>query len=89
MAGRSGRPEACCHRQMIDAVRHLVDNGIKWRAMPADFPPWPRVYAFFACWRDAGLVAELHDRLRGAVRAAEDREEEASAMVMDSQRQRR
>ncbi|GGW38669.1 DDE transposase [Streptomyces griseoloalbus] len=85
LAGRGGRPEGYCHRQMIDAVRYLVDNGIKWRAMPSDFPPWPRVYAFFARWRDAGLVAELHDRLRGAVRDGEGREEEPSAGVVDSQ----
>jgi transposase len=32
---------------MLDAGRYLVDNGIKWRAMPGDFPPWDRVYAFF------------------------------------------
>ncbi|MET8114796.1 transposase [Streptomyces prasinus] len=70
MAGRGGRPEDYCHRQMIDAVRYLVDNGIKWRAMPADSPPWPRVYAFFARWRDASLAAELHDRLRDAGRRA-------------------
>jgi len=31
LAGRGGRPEGYCHRQMIDAVRYLVDNGIKWR----------------------------------------------------------
>ncbi|MFF0479595.1 transposase [Streptomyces sp. NPDC004284] len=37
---------------MPDAVRYLVDNGIKWWAMPADFPPWDRVYAFFRRWRD-------------------------------------
>ncbi|MGW6411461.1 transposase [Streptomyces vinaceus] len=37
---------------MTDAVRYRVDNGIKWRAMPADFPPWPRAYAFFA----AGVI---------------------------------
>jgi transposase len=43
------------------------------------------VYAFFARWRDAGLVAELHDRLRGAVRDAEGREEEPGAGVVDSQ----
>ncbi|MGW2721728.1 transposase [Streptomyces sp. NPDC001492] len=29
LAGRGGRPEGYCHRQMIDAVRYLVDNGIK------------------------------------------------------------
>ncbi|MGY1545800.1 IS5 family transposase [Streptomyces sp. MN6] len=85
MTGRGGRPEGYCHRQMIDAVRYLVDNGIKWRAMPADCPPWPRVYAFFARWRDAGLVAELHDRLRGAVRDAQGRDQEPSAAVVDSQ----
>ncbi|GAA4944361.1 IS5 family transposase [Streptomyces caelestis] len=85
LAGRGGRPEGYCHRQMIDAIRYLVDNGIKWRAMPCDFPPWPRVYAFFARWRDVGLVAELHDRLRKAVREAEGRGAEPSAAVIDSQ----
>ncbi|MCL6733263.1 transposase [Streptomyces neyagawaensis] len=70
---------------MIDAVRYLVDNGIKWRAMPADFPPWPRVYSFFARWRAAGLVAELHDRLREAVRTVEGRSPEPTAAVVDSQ----
>ncbi|MFI9825810.1 IS5 family transposase [Streptomyces sp. NPDC052013] len=85
LAGRGGRPEGYCHRQMIDAIRYLVDNGIKWRAMPADFPPWPRVYAFFARWRDVGLVAELHDRLREAVRDSEGRGAEPSAAVIDSQ----
>ncbi|WP_107061794.1 IS5 family transposase [Streptomyces cellulosae] len=85
MAGRGGRPEGYCHRQMIDAVRYVVENGIKWRAMPSDFPPWPRVYAFFARWRDTGLVAELHDRLRHAVRRSEGRQAEPSAAVVDSQ----
>ncbi|MEV6739125.1 IS5 family transposase [Streptomyces sp. NPDC051104] len=85
LAGRGGRPEGYCHRQMIDAVRYLVDNGIKWRAMRADFPPWPGVYAFFARWRDTGLVAELHDRLREAVRGTEGRGPEPTAAVVDSQ----
>ena len=26
MDGRGGRPEGYCHRQMIDAIRHLVDS---------------------------------------------------------------
>lgn len=85
MAGRGGWLAGYSHRQMIDAVRYLVDNGIKWRATPCDFPPWPRVYAFFVRWRDAGLVGELHDRLRGAVRCVEGRKMEPSAAVVDSQ----
>ncbi|WP_327311983.1 transposase [Streptomyces sp. NBC_01235] len=27
--GKDGQPEGYCHRKMIDAVRYLVDNGIK------------------------------------------------------------
>jgi transposase len=38
MDGRGGRPEGYCHRQLIDAIRYLVDNGVKWRNMPSDFP---------------------------------------------------
>ncbi|CAM5236321.1 hypothetical protein SFIMM107S_04257 [Streptomyces griseus] len=48
LRGRGRHPEAYCHRTILDAVRYLVDNGTKWRAIPADFPPWDRVYAFFA-----------------------------------------
>nr|WP_293988525.1 transposase [Streptomyces sp.] len=40
LPGRGGQPEAYCHRAILDAIRSLVDNGIKWRAMPVDFPPF-------------------------------------------------
>ncbi|MGW4026782.1 IS5 family transposase [Streptomyces sp. NPDC005009] len=85
LEGRGGQPEAYCHRTMLDAIRYLVDNGIKWRAMPADFPPWDRVYAFFRRWRDLGLVKEFHDRLRARVREQAGRDAEPSAGVIDSQ----
>lgn len=85
MRGRGGRPEGYCHRAMLDAIRYLVDNGIKWRAMPADFPPWDRIYAFFRRWRDHGLVKEFHDRLRARVREELGRDAEPTAAVIDSQ----
>ncbi|MER7201426.1 IS5/IS1182 family transposase [Streptomyces sp. CB01635] len=85
LRGRGGQPEAYCHRAMLDAVRYLVDNGIKWRALPIDFPPWDRVYAFFRQWRDHGLVREFHDRLRGQVRTRLGRDAEPTAGVIDSQ----
>ncbi|MCX4792936.1 MULTISPECIES: transposase [unclassified Streptomyces] len=70
---------------VLDAVRYLVENGIKWRSLTVDFPPWPRVYAFFRRWRDHGLSQELHDRLRERVRSAEGREAEPTAAIVDSQ----
>jgi transposase len=85
MRGRGGRPEGYCHRAMLDAIRYLVDNGIKWRAMPADFPPWDRIYAFFRRWRDNFLVKEFHDRLRARVREELGRDAEPTAAVIDSQ----
>lgn len=85
LRGRGGQPEAYCHRAILDAIRYLVDNGIKWRAMPADFPPWDRVYAFFRRWRDHALVREFHDRLRGRVRQKAGRDVEPTAGVIDSQ----
>ncbi|MET7458524.1 transposase [Streptomyces sp. NPDC005574] len=85
MEGRGGQPEGYCHRQMLDAVFYVTDNGIKWRAMPVDFPAWDRVYAFFRRWRKQGLAGELHDRLRGRVRTAHGRDREPSAGIIDSQ----
>ncbi|WTE48766.1 hypothetical protein OH768_08070 [Streptomyces sp. NBC_01622] len=34
MRGRGGRSEGYRHRAMLDAIRYLVDNGIKRRVVP-------------------------------------------------------
>ncbi|MFI5987908.1 IS5 family transposase [Streptomyces sp. NPDC051555] len=85
LEGRGGQPEGYCHRQMLDAIFYVTDNGIKWRSMPADFPAWDRVYACFRRWREQGLAREFHDRLRGQVRLAEGRAVEPTAAIIDSQ----
>ncbi|ADI11759.1 Tn5741 family transposase [Streptomyces bingchenggensis BCW-1] len=85
LEGRGGQPEGYCHRQMLDAVRYVTDNGVKWRALPADFPAWDRVYAFFRRWRTKGLAQEFHGRLREKVRQAEGRRAQPTAAVIDSQ----
>ncbi|GAA1326366.1 hypothetical protein GCM10009647_063480 [Streptomyces sanglieri] len=67
-------------------MRYLVADGITWRAMPGDFPVWDRVYAFARRWRAQGLLAELHDRLRGLARAgAAGRDPKPTAAIVDSQ----
>ncbi|MFI0715980.1 transposase [Streptomyces inhibens] len=53
--------------------------------MPADFPAWGRVYAFFRRLREHGLIAELHDRLRGRVRERKGRETEPTAGIIGAQ----
>ena len=45
--GPGGRPMAHRLRVVVDAIRYLVRYGVEWRALPADFPPWQAVYAFF------------------------------------------
>jgi putative transposase len=80
-----GRPEKHWRRTMIDAMLYLVDNGCKWRALPGDFPPWQTVHAMLARWKADGAWADITDRLRARVRAAEGRDPEPSACVMDSQ----
>ncbi len=80
-----GRPEEHCRRTIVDAIFYLVDNGIKWRALPADFPPWSTVYNFFAGWQAGGITTQVLDRLRERVRLAEGRTATPTAAVIDSQ----
>lgn len=85
LQGRGGRPEGYCHRVMLDAVRYVVDNGVKWVNLPCDFPPYRRVHAFARRWQVTGLLAELHDRLRDKVRQKDGRDVDPTAAVVDSQ----
>jgi transposase len=85
LAGAGGRPEQHCRRAIVDAIFYLVDNGTKWRSLPADFPPWSTVYNYFASWEVAGVTQDVLDCLRDRVRIAEGRAVTPSAAVVDSQ----
>ena len=85
LAGRGGRPETHCRRQIVDAIFYLVDNDIKWRALPADSPPWSTVYNYLAAWGAAGVTQQVLDGLRDRVRLREGRTAELSAGIIDSQ----
>jgi len=80
-----GRPELHFRRTMVNAALYLVDNGIKWRAMPADFPPWKTVYGMCARWARDGVLARITDRLRALARKAAGRDPEPSAGIVDAQ----
>ncbi len=69
----------------VDAIRYLVREGIRWRAMPADFPHWRTVYEVLDSWGKSGATGAMHDPLRRACRIAAGRTPEPTAAVIDSQ----
>ena len=81
----AGRPMAHDLRAMVDAVGYVTRNGIEWRAMPADFPPWDAVYAFYQRWNARGLPQHLVTRLRGRLRERQGRQEKPTGCIIDSQ----
>ena len=85
LGGRGGRQEKHCRRVIVDAIVYLVDNGIKWRALPADFPPWQTVYKRFAIWEKVGATQRILDAVRDRARLASGRMAAPSAAVIDSQ----
>ena len=85
LVAAAGRPMGHDLRAMVDAVAYVARNGIEWRAMPADFPPWDSVYAFYQRWNARGLPQQLAGRLRGMLRAHQGRAEEPTASIIDSQ----
>lgn len=80
-----GRPMTHDLRAMCDSVAYVVKNGIEWRALPVDFPPWEAVYAFYERWNNRGLPLELIRRLRELLRQHQGRAAEPSACIADSQ----
>jgi transposase len=81
----AGRPMVHDLRAVCDAVAYVVKNGIEWRALPADFPPWPAVYAFWERWNARGLPYQLIRRLRELLRQHQGRAAGPSACIADSQ----
>jgi putative transposase len=80
-----GRPRTTEVREVVDAILYVLRNGIVWRALPHDFPPWETVYYYFNTWRRAGVWDQVHDLLREQVRQAAGRAATPSAAVIDSQ----
>jgi transposase len=85
LEGKGGRRETHCRRAIVDAIFYVVDNGIKWRALPADYPPWSTVYNYFAAWEAAGVTQQVLDELRDRARLHEGRTAEPTAAIIDSQ----
>ncbi|MEG3437510.1 IS5 family transposase [Pannus brasiliensis CCIBt3594] len=80
-----GHPRTVNTREILNAIFYWVDNGIKWRAMPHDLPPWSTVYDYYSHWVKTGLWKKMNDHLVKLVRRSEVRDEEPSLVIIDSQ----
>jgi transposase len=71
-------------RELFNGLRYVVRNGIPWRAMPHDLPPWAAVYQQAARWLRAGCFEALAADLRAVLRVAAGRRPRPTAAVLDS-----
>ena len=80
-----GRPREVDMWAVLNGILYVVVQGVKWRDIPGDLPPWSTVYTYFRNWRKDGTWLLIHDRLRGWVRADKGRPESPSEAIIDSQ----
>ncbi|MBM0744796.1 IS5 family transposase (plasmid) [Phormidium sp. CLA17] len=72
-------------RQVLDAIFYRVENGVKWRNLPADFPAWQTVYGYFRLWVRLGIWESMNQALIHQVRRSAGRVGEPSLGIIDSQ----
>jgi putative transposase len=80
-----GRPRSADMREVVDAILYVLRNGVMWRALPHDFPPWKTAYHYFRAWRLDGTWEAIQAALREEVRRGDGRNATPSAAVLDSQ----
>ena len=74
-------------RDILDAIFYVVDNGVKWRNLPSDFPPWKAVYYNFYKWSRNKVLEELNLFVVKVVRNLSGRDPDPSMVSIDSQSQ--
>jgi putative transposase len=69
----------------VNAIFYRADNGIKWRAMPLNFPAWQTVYSYYSKWVKIGLWESINTLLIEQVRTESGRAAQPSLGMVDSQ----
>lgn len=71
-------------REVFNGLRWIIRAGVPWRMMPNDLPPWSIVYQQTQRWLNAGVFEAIVHDLRMILRMAADRNENPSAVILDS-----
>ncbi|MFF3404325.1 IS5 family transposase, partial [Streptomyces sp. NPDC002659] len=81
----TGQPAKVDMRDVFNALLYINRTGIPWKYLPHDFPNHGTVYAYYAAWRDEGILTQLNYDLTGLARVKEGRKPEPTASVIDTQ----
>jgi len=84
-AKSGGRPRRVDMWEVLNAIFYILVEGVRWRALPGDFPAWQTVYTYFRKWRQDGTWLQIHDRLREWVRIEQERQPSPTEAIIDSQ----
>ena len=52
------------HRQVLDALLYVAEQGCKWRALPESFGPWHTVYQRLNRWAKRGVLERVFGELQ-------------------------
>jgi len=80
-----GRPRIVDLWEILNAIFYVSVEGVRWRALPGDFPAWQTVYTYFRNWRRDGTWVKIHDCLREFTRIEQQRHSNPSEAIIDSQ----
>jgi transposase len=72
-------------RQIVNAILYLLDNGVKWRNLPKDYPSWQLGYYYFRKWSKDATWQKVQQGLLARLRHKQERNVEPSLGIIDSQ----
>jgi len=84
-AKSGGRPRRVDMWEVLNAIFYILVEGVRWRALPGDFPAWQTVYSYFRHWRKEGTWLKIHDSLYQWTRIEAGRDPSPSEALIDSQ----
>ena len=84
-AKSGGRKRKVDMWSVLNAIFYVLVEGVRWRALPGDFPAWQTVYTYFRNWRKDGTWLKIHDSLRQWTRIEQERHLCPSEAIIDSQ----
>jgi putative transposase len=80
-----GKPMELSLRALLNGCFYMIENGVKWKNLPKEYPDYHSVWYHFNKWSRDGTLAELNRLLYQELRSQQDREESPSAAIIDSQ----